>query len=132
MRQVVMPYLNARFFSRVEADLAVQVLSDEGIESWVSASDAGGAIPAMQSLGDVRIEVDDRDLDRGNDVLADTELGKPRELPPLSSRDRLVSWVVVGLIAIAFGVLAWRVLTGELLRSTAEQPPTPRQHELPY
>ena len=57
-----MPHLSQRFAFRFEADLAAEFLEEHEIETFVSASDAGGAIPALQTSDGVRLEVATDDL----------------------------------------------------------------------
>lgn len=132
IRQFVMPYLSSRFASRVEADLAVGVLSDNGIDSWVTASDAGGTVPSMQPIGGVRLEVAESDLERAEVILEETELGKPLPSAPLSVRERTQSWVVGIFLLLVLGWMLWGLSRGAPFAARQGPVDTPPQAELPF
>jgi hypothetical protein len=59
-----------KFSSRMEAQMAAGLLEAEGIYSFISADDAGGAYPPLQHLG-VRLIVLPEDERRAREILAD-------------------------------------------------------------
>jgi Putative prokaryotic signal transducing protein len=60
-----------KFSTRLEAQMAAGLLEAEGIFSFVSADDAGGAYPQLQYLGGVRLIVFPEDEKRAREILAD-------------------------------------------------------------
>jgi len=71
----------ATFQNRVLAEMAAQLLVQEGIESFILADDAGGAYPPLQAVGGVRLLVDARDAARAREILEDAPLME-EELAP--------------------------------------------------
>ncbi len=127
-----MPYLSTRYLSREEAALAAQFLKDEGIEAWVSAADAGGTLPSMQSVVGVRIEVSDEDLERASSLTQD---GLPDEAVPrqsLSRRDRVQSWAVAILLVLVIGWVIFNYAQSLSGGATDGPEPIPPQHDLPF
>ncbi len=59
-----------KFSSRMEAQMAAGLLEAEGIYTFISADDAGGAYPPLQYLG-VRLFVLPEDERRAREILAD-------------------------------------------------------------
>ena len=59
-----------KFGSRMEAQMAAGLLEAEGIYTFISADDAGGAYPPLQYLG-VRLIVYPEDEQRAREILAD-------------------------------------------------------------
>lgn len=127
-----MPYLAPEFASRAEAEIAAAVLSEEGIETWVAASDAGGSVPSMQAVGGVRVRVSDDDYERAAALLNELGLAARRDLPPLSSRDRLQSWLVGLLLLFVLLWMVWTFTRGALSRPSEPRPALPPQHAQPF
>lgn len=127
-----MPYLPTRYLSREEASLAAQLLKEEGIEAWVSAADAGGTLPSMQSIVGVRLEVSDEDLERATSLTHNelSEEATPRE--PLSRRDQVQSWVMALLLVLAIGWFIFNYAQSLSDGATGDPEPIPPQHELPF
>lgn len=127
-----MPYLPISYSSREEADLTVQILREEGINTWVSASDAGGLIPSMQSIAGVRIEVSGDDFDRAAAISA--EMASPETAPrkPLSTRDRIQGWGIGILIVAAVGWVIFNYARSLSEGTLKERTPDSAQHELPF
>jgi putative signal transducing protein len=65
MRQVVI----RRFMTVAEADLARAILAANGIEAAVLRDDAGGMLPAMSLLSEIRLVVAPDDVDAAREVL---------------------------------------------------------------
>jgi hypothetical protein len=99
-----MPHLSQKFASRFEADLAAEFLEEHEIETFVSASDAGGAIPALQTSDGVRLEVATDDLARAEELVREWRSERDTPLAPLSSRQKIQSWLTGGLLLL---ILAW-------------------------
>jgi len=62
-----------RVHGRFEADVMVAKLRANGITASTNYADAGGYLPRSGLLGGNQILVFDCDLERANEVLADTE-----------------------------------------------------------
>jgi hypothetical protein len=60
-----------KFTTRLEAQMAAGLLEAEGIQSFISADDAGGFYPPLQILGGVRLIVFPEDERRAREILAD-------------------------------------------------------------
>jgi hypothetical protein len=99
-----MRYLKQTFTSRVEADLAVRILAESGIDAHVSSGDAGGAIPSMQPLLGVRLQVANQDAAKAEVLVGELDLNPPAPQPPLSLRERILTWFGAALF-LAFLVL---------------------------
>ncbi len=69
------------FPSRVLAEMAAQLLAEEGIDSLILADDAGGAYPPLQFIRGVRLLVDAADAFRARQVLAAQPLWEEGEFP---------------------------------------------------
>lgn len=74
------------FPSRVLAEMAAQLLAEEGIDSLILADDAGGAYPPLQFIRGVRLLVDAADAFRARQVLEAQPLPENHQ-PPLSPDD---------------------------------------------
>jgi hypothetical protein len=68
-----------KFTSRMEAEMAAGLLEAEGIQAFVSADDAGGAYPQLQSLRGVELIVFPEDEDRAREILGDWRQGQALE-----------------------------------------------------
>lgn len=66
------------FPSRLLAEMAAQLLAQEGIDCLILADDAGGAYPPLQAIRGVRLMVDAADAFRARQIL---------EAAPLSEDD---------------------------------------------
>jgi len=71
-----------KFSTRLEAQMAAGLLEAEGIFSFVSADDAGGAYPPLQYLGGVRLIVFPEDEQRAREILADWREAQALEPEP--------------------------------------------------
>jgi len=129
IRRFVMPYLSESFASRFEADLAAEVLAENEIAAHVSASDAGGSVPALQPTLGVRLEVSEEDLSRAESIVTDWRDSEGAYPPPLSTGQKVQSWIGMGLF-VAFLV----ILFVSVLRSTptGDQPQVPPQAQSPW
>ena len=58
-----------RFQNGAEADLAKAILEANGIEAAVLRDDAGGMIPAMSLMSDIRLVVSPQDAEAAREVL---------------------------------------------------------------
>jgi hypothetical protein len=58
-----------RFMNEAEADLAKAILAANGIEAAVLRDDAGGMIPAMSLMSEIRLVVAPEDADAAREVL---------------------------------------------------------------
>lgn len=58
-----------RFMSEAEADLARAILAANGIEAVVLRDDAGGMIPAMSLMSEIRLVVAPEDAEAAREVL---------------------------------------------------------------
>ena len=58
-----------RFMSEAEADLARAILAANGIEAAVLRDDAGGMLPAMSLLSEIRLVVAPDDAEAAREVL---------------------------------------------------------------
>ncbi|HLQ22818.1 MAG TPA: DUF2007 domain-containing protein [Gemmatimonadales bacterium] len=58
-----------RFQNGAEADLAKAILEANGIEAAVLRDDAGGMIPAMSLMSDIRLVVAPQDAEAAREVL---------------------------------------------------------------
>jgi hypothetical protein len=58
-----------RFQNGAEADLAKAILEANGIEAAVLRDDAGGMIPAMSLMSDIRLVVAPEDAEAAREVL---------------------------------------------------------------
>ncbi len=58
-----------RFQNGAEADLAKAILEANGIEATVLRDDAGGMIPAMSLMSDIRLVVAPQDAEAAREVL---------------------------------------------------------------
>jgi len=58
-----------RFQNGAEADLAKAILEANGIEAAVLRDDAGGMIPAMSLMSDLRLVVAPQDAEAAREVL---------------------------------------------------------------
>jgi hypothetical protein len=127
-----MPYLPTSYSSRQEADLTAQVLRDEGIEAWVSAGDAGGLVPSMQSIAGVRIEVSNDDFDRAASISAEMTPAKTAPREPLSARERIQGWGIGIVIVVAVGWVIFNYARSLSEGTLKERAATPPQHEMPF
>ncbi len=59
--------------SEVEAQLAQAVLEANGISSIVMRDDAGGMLPSLHLLAEVRLGVHEEDSDEATAILKDSE-----------------------------------------------------------
>ncbi len=124
-----MPYLAEVFSSRIEAELAAQILAEEGIPSRVASSDAGGAIPSMQALAGVRLEVANEDADRAEELISETFPAGASVLEPLSRRERIQSWAAgIGLLLFVIVLVVYGAQNG----APSGTPVPPGNHQLPY
>lgn len=57
------------FPSRLLAEMAAQLLAQEGIDCLILADDAGGAYPPLQAIRGVRLLVDAADAFRARQIL---------------------------------------------------------------
>ncbi len=70
------------FPSRLLAEMAAQLLTEEGIDSLILADDAGGAYPPLQFIRGVRLLVDAADAFRARQILAaPSDFEEPADLP---------------------------------------------------
>ena len=60
-----------KFSSRMEAQMAAGLLEAEGINTFISADDAGGIYPPLQFFLGVRLIVAPEDERRAREILAD-------------------------------------------------------------
>ncbi len=60
-----------KFSTRMEAELAAGLLEAEGIQTFISADDAGGAYPPLQYIRGVRLIVFPEDEVRAREILTD-------------------------------------------------------------
>jgi len=58
-----------RFMTEAEADLARAILAANGIEAAVLRDDAGGMLPAMSLLSEIRLVVAPEDAEAAREVL---------------------------------------------------------------
>lgn len=58
-----------RFMTEAEADLARAILAANGIEAAVLRDDAGGMLPAMSLLSEIRLVVAPDDAEAAREVL---------------------------------------------------------------
>ena len=58
-----------RFMTEAEADLARAILAANGIEAAVLRDDAGGMLPAMSLLSEIRLVVAPEDAETAREVL---------------------------------------------------------------
>lgn len=58
-----------RFMNEAEADLARAILAANGIEAAVLRDDAGGMIPAMSLMSEIRLVVAPEDAEAAREVL---------------------------------------------------------------
>lgn len=58
-----------RFMNEAEADLAKAILAANGIEAAVLRDDAGGMIPAMSLMSEIRLVVAPEDAEAAREVL---------------------------------------------------------------
>ncbi len=121
------------FAPHFEADLAVEYLSEFGIAAGVVADDAGGAIPSVEAIGRVHVDVADGDLVRATGLILEWKESDCVRPKPLSTREKALGWIVGGFLV---GVLAW--LLGSILwrgmnrvRPT-ERPEFPPRAEAPW
>jgi hypothetical protein len=68
-----------KFTTRLEAELAAGLLEAEGIQTFISADDAGGTYPPLQYLRGVRLIVFPEDEVRAREILADWRQAGPLE-----------------------------------------------------
>jgi hypothetical protein len=59
------------FESRIDADMAKEILEQQGIQAYVSADDAGGLDPALQLVQGARVIVRQQDLEEASRVLVE-------------------------------------------------------------
>ncbi|MEZ4279992.1 MAG: DUF2007 domain-containing protein [Myxococcota bacterium] len=105
-----MPYLSPQFSSRAEANLALQILEVEGITARISASDAGGAIPSMQAIAAVRVEVAAEDVERAESLISDF-VGHPRgRMSELSASERNKSRLALAIFLALLAIICWNAL----------------------
>ena len=60
-----------KFSTRFEAEMAAGLLEAEGIQTFISADDAGGAYPPLQYVRGVRLIVFPEDETRAREILSD-------------------------------------------------------------
>lgn len=60
-----------KFSTRFEAEMAAGLLEAEGIQTFISADDAGGAYPPLQYVRGVRLIVFQEDERRAREILSD-------------------------------------------------------------
>jgi hypothetical protein len=68
-----------KFSTRMEAELAAGLLEAEGIHTFISADDAGGAYPPLQYIRGVRLIVFPEDEVRAREILSDWRQAQPQE-----------------------------------------------------
>jgi hypothetical protein len=104
-----MPFLSETFSYRFEADLAAEFLAENDISARVSASDAGGSVPALQPTLGVRLEVADIDFAEAERLVSEWRGSETADLLPLSTGQKLQGWFVIASILavlLAFFVFA--------------------------
>ena len=99
-----MPHLSQKFVFRFEAELAVEFLAEHEIAAYVSASDAGGSIPALQTTDGVRLHVADRDIVRAEELIRAWRSDDGSTPAPLSAREKAQSWLMGGAVLLT---LVW-------------------------
>jgi hypothetical protein len=57
------------FDSRIDAEMARELLQQQGIPSFLSADDAGGVDPALQLISGVKLVVREQDLKKASQTL---------------------------------------------------------------
>ncbi len=88
------------FPSRLEAELAAELLRELDIPARVSSDDAGGAFPGLQLHQGAFVEVDELDLLRARELLQQNEQ-PPEDTPPALSRVKRAQGI---LVAVLFGL----------------------------
>lgn len=58
-----------RFMTQSEADLAQAILAANGIEAFLLRDDAGGMLPAMSLMSEIRVVVAPEDAEAAREVL---------------------------------------------------------------
>lgn len=58
-----------RFMTQSEADLAQAILAANGIEASVLRDDAGGMLPAMSLMSEIRVVVAPEDAEAAREIL---------------------------------------------------------------
>lgn len=58
-----------RFMTQAEADLARAILAANGIQATVLRDDAGGMLPSMSLMSEIRLAVDRSDAEAAREVL---------------------------------------------------------------
>jgi hypothetical protein len=69
------PVCVAEYPSEIEAEMAVSVLDTEGIGSFISKDDCGGARPWLQPVTGVKLYVRELDAERAVRILREIEGG---------------------------------------------------------
>jgi hypothetical protein len=58
-----------RFMTQSEADLAQAILAANGIEAFLLRDDAGGMLPAMSLMSEIRVVVAPEDAEAAREIL---------------------------------------------------------------
>ena len=102
----------AAFNTRLEADLAVAILDEAGIDALVTADNLGGAFPMMQMItGGYKVLVLTAVADEAREIIAtDTaDIPKPEPRPPAIYRflTKLTpTQIVMVLVALGASIMA--------------------------
>jgi hypothetical protein len=106
------------------ASIAASRLGSEGIEAYIRKDDVGGAYPALQMTGGVRLLVKPEDLDNAERILNEMEaedLGEVEHEEPPEDRKRtkssLVALIGMFLLGLAAGYVLSPSLTGVSTRT---------------
>jgi hypothetical protein len=69
-----------KFSTRFEAEMAAGLLEAEGIQTFISADDAGGAYPPLQYVRGVRLIVFQEDERRAREILSDWRQAQDQDM----------------------------------------------------
>ena len=93
-----------QFGSRLEAELAAEVLAENGIPATVVSDDAGGTIPSLQSSEGASLKVESDHVARASAILRDSAPTQQSSKPALTRGQRFQS--IAGLILYGLFVVS--------------------------
>ena len=99
------------YANQFEAEFALRVLEQHGIESRVSSQESGGPVPSSFATGGVRLYVEDGDADRAIEILTQASTDPEDDdddIYGLRSGFSVRSgmrWLIVALILVAASIL---------------------------
>jgi ABC-type antimicrobial peptide transport system ATPase subunit len=101
----------AAFNTRLEADLAVAILDEAGIDALVTADNLGGAFPMMQMItGGYKVLVLTAVADEAREIIATDAADEPRSAPRQPAIYRFLSKLTPAQMAVLLAALGASIM----------------------